>query len=368
MVTDPAQNDHLTVLTADSDLSFARHFENLCSEINGLQCLGLARSGPMLLAKMKNFQADLVFLGLDPSEFGTGVIEALKRISPEVTIILLYPARHDPDVLVEALEAGAYECLEKPDPSCSLPFNEFRLHILTITGLLRSRKRFFKARKQAAFKSHFFMPADREPDQKPLHSQAGLRHRTDLVVLAASTGGPEILSRIFSILPGHLKVPVLLVQHIPAEITALFAQSLNRKSELEIIQAVHGVSLSPGRVYLAPGGRHMTLSGKDDQGRHTLALNTKPAVNGVRPSADVLFESIARRFKGHVLAVVLTGMGEDGRQGISLLKQKSRCTCLTQEAGTCVVYGMPRAIDEAGLSDESLDPLAITEAIVRLAG
>nr|MDA8136129.1 CheB methylesterase domain-containing protein [Desulfobacteraceae bacterium] len=190
--------------------------------------------------------------------------------------------------------------------------------------------------------------------------------KAEVVVMASSTGGPEILSRIFSILPGTLKAPILLVQHIPATMTGYFAKSLNQKSELDILEAAHGDEILPGKVYIAPGGRHMTVSKRDDQGRRTILLNSRPLVNSVRPSADVLFESVAESYSGRILAVVLTGMGEDGKKGVADLKARN-CFCITQTSETCVVYGMPRAVDEAGLSDESLDPLDITQKIVLMA-
>jgi len=181
--------------------------------------------------------------------------------------------------------------------------------------------------------------------------------------MASSTGGPEILSRIFSILPGALKAPILLVQHIPETMTGYFAKSLNQKSELDISEAVQGDKIFSGKVYIAPGGQYMTVSKPDDQGGRTILLNKRPLVNSVRPSADVLFESVAESYKGRILAVILTGMGEDGKKGVAALKSHN-CYCISQTSETFVVYGMPRAVDEAGLSDESLDPLDITQKIV----
>jgi two-component system chemotaxis response regulator CheB len=256
---------------------------------------------------------------------------------------------------------GVYECIEKPLDKQSRQYQEFRLHFLTLTGLLRSRKRFAPPVSHG-YKNKFFMP--QRTGALPLRSVT-TKDRVEIVVIASSTGGPEILSQIFSILPGNLKVPILLVQHIPAAMTHYFAKSLNAKSELSILQAGHGDELQPGTVLIAPGGQHMTVTKPDGQGKRKISLDKNPSVNSVRPSADVLFESVARSYNGHILAVVLTGMGEDGKKGVEALKT-SGCICLTQKAETCVVYGMPRAVDEAGLSDESLDPLSITQKIVML--
>jgi len=346
------------VIIADPDLKTSSILKDLCNSINGLNISAIVRSEPMLVAKTKNLQPDLIFLSLDSDVGGFLVMDTLKQINSNLNVIIVYPKDHDADTLVQALEAGAYECLEKPSDIQSLQYTEFRLHLLTVAGLLRSRKRFFKTR-GTNHKNKFFMPplkTDRTPKL--------FTHKPQVICIAASTGGPEILSQIFSILPKELDVPILLVQHIPAYMTRFFAKSLNQKSELDIVEATSGELILPSKVYIAPGGQHMVVSNPDARGRRRIRLNKKPMKNSVRPSADILFESVARSYDEHVLAIVLTGMGEDGRQGIAHLKEKTRCTCVTQEATTCVVYGMPRAIDESGMSDESLDPLSIAQKMV----
>lgn len=377
----PKQIDRLDVVIADPDPESVSVFERLCSSITGLNLSGVARSAQMLIAKTKNVLPDLVFLSLSGDIGGPAVIDTLKKIHPDLNVIVLYGPDHDPDILVQALEAGAYECIERPAAADPLKYETFRIHLLAVTGLLRSRKRFF-GKGKADYKNKFFMPvhgdkvsgvvpkSDPVPDMKTgqlpdLRTDFKSRQGVDVVAIAASTGGPEILSRIFSILPRNLNVPILLVQHIPENMTVFFAKSLNRKSELDITQAKEGDSVVPSRIYVAPGGCHMTVSKPDPGGTRLIRITKKPLVNSVRPSADVLFESIADAYcGGNVLAIILTGMGEDGRHGIACLKKKTHCICISQDAHTCVVYGMPRAVDEAGLSDESLDPLSITQRIV----
>lgn len=356
--------DGLNILIADKDPVAAALLKEMCALIDGVRILGIARSRDMITAKINTAVPDLILL--DPALGGIETVEALKKIDHGLNIIIIYHPDHpDSDVLINALEMGVYECLEKPMASGSRQYNEFRLHLLTVTGLLRSRKRFSTRPPVREYHNRFFMP-QRTPGFPPVKKTVSSFEKAEIVVMASSTGGPEILSRIFSILPGALKAPILLVQHIPATMTGYFANSLNRKSELDIFEAVHGGEILPGKVYIAPGGRHMTVSKPDDRGRRTTLLNSRPPVNSVRPSADVLFESVAESYKGRILAVVLTGMGEDGKKGVAALKTQN-CYCLSQTSETCVVYGMPRAVDEAGLSDESLDPLDITQKIVMMA-
>ena len=355
--------DTLDILIADEDPFAAGLLNEICLSIAGIQVLGVARSKAMLIAKINHCDPDLILVDLTAGMGGIQTVDTLRNMNSDLDIIVTYhPDDHDSNILVAALEKGVYECMEKSMEINSRQYNEFRLHLLTITGLLNSRKR-FSSKPASAYKNKFFMPLTTL--EKPIRPLP-LMGKIDIVVMASSTGGPEILSRIFSLLPASLKIPILLVQHIPAAMTQYFAKSMDEKSELDIFQASHGDVVTPAKVYVAPGGQHMTVSRPDEGGRRRILLNSRPPVNSVRPSADVLFKSIARSYQGNVLAIVLTGMGEDGKKGVAAMKENS-CICVSQKAETCVVYGMPRAVDEAGLSDESLDPLSITQKIVMAA-
>lgn len=354
--------DQLKIMIADPDPEEAAGIRKICASIPGVRISGVAHSKGTLLAKARYGKPDLILLSLAGDMAGVETVELVKKDDPELNVVILYSSDDmGSDDLVLALEQGAYECIGKPGLSDIRQQSDLRLRLMTITGLLRSRKR-FSTKTGHQYKSKFFMTAERG---KKNVAPAPVKGKTDIVVIASSTGGPEILSRIFSILPGNLKVPVLLVQHIPEKMTRYFAKSLNEKSELDIRQAEHGDQVLSANVYLAPGGRHMTVTRPDSKGQRSILLSDSAPVKSVRPSADILFESVARSYSGNILAVVLTGMGEDGKNGVCAMKEKG-CWCITQTAETCVVYGMPRAVDEAGLSDEQLDPLSITQKIVMM--
>lgn len=177
----------------------------------------------------------------------------------------------------------------------------------------------------------------------------------DIVVIASSTGGPSALETVLKKLPGSLDRPVLVVQHMPGELTARMAKSLDKKCPLTVKEAGEGCRMSPGTVLIAPGGYHMTVvPGKT--GGLEIKLDSSEPVNGVRPSADVLLNSIARHCRGKgILAVILTGMGSDGMRGVDEVKKHCECYCITQSEKTCVVYGMPKSVVSAGLSDAVAD-------------
>lgn len=177
--------------------------------------------------------------------------------------------------------------------------------------------------------------------------------------MGVSTGGPNALQKLLPSLPKNFPVPIALVQHMPAGFTATLAAQLDSACELKVREAVQGDVLQPGSVYIAPGGKHMTLRVSGDN-QLTCDMNDDPPVNSCRPAVDVLFKSVAAsRYSRSIVSVILTGMGNDGADGVEALK-KGKCVSLTQSAESCVIYGMPKAVDDRGLADESvpLDELA----------
>jgi two-component system chemotaxis response regulator CheB len=186
--------------------------------------------------------------------------------------------------------------------------------------------------------------------------------RPKIVLIAVSTGGPQALESILPKLRGDFPAPVLVVQHIATQFTEHLAHHLNQKSQLRVKVAEDGEAVTAGTVYIAPGGTHMKLSAESK-----VQLDDEPPINGIRPAADALFESVAESFtESEVLAVILTGMGSDGKRGLAALKKMGRCFCVAQSEETCVVYGMPRAAVESGLVDKVLNLDKISAEIENL--
>jgi two-component system, chemotaxis family, protein-glutamate methylesterase/glutaminase len=168
-------------------------------------------------------------------------------------------------------------------------------------------------------------------------------------VIGASTGGPQALRSVIPLLPADLPVPVFIVQHIPPQFTASLAERLAGMSRMRVVEAADGMVVGPGRVFVAPGGRHLGVVHRGEQ--VVCVLDDGPRRRGCRPSVDHLLESAGRLYDGRVLAAVLTGMGCDGLDGCRELKKRGGAV-LAQSAAGCVVYGMPKAVSDAGLVDE----------------
>src|SRR4030095_11503674 len=196
----------------------------------------------------------------------------------------------------------------------------------------------------------------------PLPAKRGTRKgKFDIVVIGISTGGPQALKHVIPRLPESFPVPVAIVLHMPVGYTDLYAQRLEELSQLSVGEAQHGERVEPGKVLIAPAGRHVKFV-REAGGSVVTHLDAVPFDTLHSPSVDVLFRSAAEIFEDRVLAIIMTGMGTDGKEGASWIKAKGG-TVFTEAESSCVVYGMPRAVFEAGLSDRVVSLEQMAESI-----
>ncbi|MBR4777122.1 MAG: chemotaxis protein CheB [Lachnospiraceae bacterium] len=187
-----------------------------------------------------------------------------------------------------------------------------------------------------------------------------------LVVICASTGGPKALQTVLTGLPFNINAPVIIVQHMPTGFTASLANRLKAKTGLRVKEAEDGEKLEKGQFYLAKGGKHLKIVRY--RGSYKAVLSDDLPKNGLKPCADVLFESLLKVDIDEVVCAVLTGMGKDGTDGIGKLSEKKNVYVIAQDEKTSTVYGMPHAIDAAGITDEVLPLEEIPKAIERVTG
>lgn len=185
----------------------------------------------------------------------------------------------------------------------------------------------------------------------------------DILLIGSSTGGPDALKKVVPKLRGDIPIPVLIVQHMPPIFTTQLARSLDNESELTVVEASSGMKLKAGKVYLAPGDFHMTL--RKEGGHYTIELNQGPKVCFVRPAVDVTLNSLVECFSGQILTVILTGMGQDGKDGCVALKQKNG-NIIIQDQATSIVWGMPKAIFDENLHDTIMPIEKIADSINRI--
>jgi two-component system chemotaxis response regulator CheB len=267
-------------------------------------------------------------------------------------IVVMSVANAAGDQVLAALEAGAVDFVHKPTALAS-------------ERLLDVADELIQKVKLAATAS--FRPIDRDAEASPpLAVPQTLVRRpwgaaVDVVVLGISTGGPQSLKVVMPQLPADLPVPVAIVLHMPVGYTELYAKKLNEICSLEVVEAHAGDVIEAGRIFVAPAGRHLSFR---RAGRVVTAhLDVRPLDTPHRPAVDVLFRSAADVFGDRTLGVVMTGMGADGRDGAAWIKAKGG-KILTEAESSCVVYGMPRAVVEAGLSDDCVPLERMAQAIM----
>jgi two-component system chemotaxis response regulator CheB len=406
----------LQALVVD-DTSLYRHIlEGVINALPGISVTGLAPNGQEALTLLRRKHFDVVFLDVEmPIKNGLETMKAIRRQHANLPVIMVSGTnRHTTDITIRALEAGAYDFIPKPEGSNPEASRQALTEQLLpiVRSLTWQQKQLQAGAKQkpspliplsmASARPTAMAQATVSPQAKaeamggvatpakahtarltpqvaapsrpqPVSPQAALPNpkpeglkvdqrqflvnfRPKLLVIGVSTGGPAALIQVIPQLSPKLNVPVLIVQHMPAKFTASLAENLNGKSQLTVVEASDGDPLLPNHVYIAPGGYHLEIAPTQNKSQPWVAsVTNSPAVNSCKPSVDVLFNSVSQHVgRSGVLAVILTGMGKDGTEGVACLKQRNIAYCLSQQADTCVVYGMPKAIDEAGLSDESI--------------
>lgn len=351
----------IRVLVVD-DSSFMR---KVISDILGtdprIEVIGTARDGEDALKKIGELSPDVVTLDVEmPKKDGLVTLEEIMAERPLPVIMVSSLTQEGAQITLRALSMGAVDFVAKPSGHVSLNMRDVaadlveKVHAASTARLPPPRKgRGASARQEEA------------PVRGPIEpfSARFRKGRPEMVAIASSTGGPRALQQVFSQLPGDFPAPIVVVQHMPKDFTLSFAKRLDSMSELDVVEGSEGTELRPGLAVVAPGGYHMIVR-KKSQGKYVCSLSDSPPVLSVKPSANILFNSVAEEVGGVTVGVILTGMGRDGADGASALKAKgARIIAESQE--TCVVYGMPKAAVDRGVVDELLPLYSIPEAIIR---
>jgi two-component system chemotaxis response regulator CheB len=319
------------------DSAVARKFvRDILAARDNFEVVAIARDGLDALERIAELEPDVVTLDLVmPNLDGVGVLEALKGRpnSPEVVVVSM--SGDDSELGIAALAAGAFEVVKKPT---ALPTQRF----FELAGELCDKVLAAAHRRARST----VKASDEVPLSPPRVARAP--STVKLVVVGASTGGPQALTQLFRALPGDFPVPIAVVLHMPEGYTEAFARRLDADCALRVSEASEGLLLAPGAIVVARAGMHLSLVSPAER-ELVAVLGVTPLDTPHRPSVDVLFESAARVAGAGVLGVVLTGMGSDGLAGSRAIRAAGG-QVLTESERSCVVYGMPRSVFEAGLS------------------
>jgi two-component system chemotaxis response regulator CheB len=347
----------LRVMVVDDSVLFRKVLGDVLAKQRGVAVVGNASNGQLALDKIPNVKPDVLTLDIEmPVLDGIETLKRLRKEHPSIDVVMVSSQTVDgAKVTLEALSLGAVDFISKP--AGGGPEKSAQALTEQIGPILAA----LEQRRQERGSAPIALPESRPTRESMAVVPASWK--PSIVAIAVSTGGPAALQKVIPKLPKALRVPLVMVQHMPALFTKQLAESLDRKSEISVVEAAHGKPLKPGVVYIAPGGKQMKLVGSPVA--PLVTITDDPPERHCKPAADYLFRSLARLFQGNVLGVVLTGMGDDGTLGARLLKRHSMIF-IAQDEATSAVFGMPRSLIEAGLADFVLPLDEIAERITQL--
>ncbi|NRD64897.1 chemotaxis-specific protein-glutamate methyltransferase CheB [Corallococcus exiguus] len=342
----------IRVLVVDDAAVVRRQVSLLLGAAPGLEVVATAPNGRIALAKVEQFQPDVVLLDLEMPELdGLETLKLLRQRAPELPVVMFSALTERAGVLtLEALALGARDYVTKPTSAGGM-----NITVEAVRDELVRKLKALNVRTPSATPSPPLVT--REPQSRPR-----VPARVEAIVVGASTGGPGALVRLVSALPADLPVPVFIVQHMPPLFTRLLAERLQGVTPLTVREAVTGASVNAGEVWVAPGDFHLAVC-RDATGVRLLT-HQGPAENACRPAVDLLFRSAAEVYGTGVLAVVLTGMGQDGLRGCRRVNEAGG-QVVVQDQASCVVGSMPGAVEQAGLADAVVPLEALSLELAR---
>ena len=315
-----------------------------------IQVVGTARNGIEALDLIPKLRPDVITMDVEmPQMDGITALREIMKQCPRPVIMLSSLTQEGSEATITALTIGAVDFVAKPAQKVNI--NEVMDEV--------AEKIVCAASIQFKPTSSLFKEITVPAGDKPKSVVKPLSRGDPIVLIGSSTGGPRALSMVLSNIPGDLPAAVVIVQHMPNGFTRSLAERLNSQSSLLIREAEKGDHLEIGKALMAPGGYHMVFNN-----RGQASLNQNPTVHGVRPAVDVTLISLVQSFGKSVAAVILTGMGSDGTNGATLLHSLGG-NVIAEHESSCVVYGMPRSVVEAGVADDVVPIENIAKTIYR---
>ncbi len=348
----------LKVLVVDDTIMYRKIVSDLLSELPDIEVVGTANNGKIAISKIASLKPDILSLDIEmPEMSGLEVLAWIKENNLDVGAVMFSTLTHEgADMTMKALELGAFDYIPKPDSgtieenkkaiksSLSLILKAFsrRREIKQILNIKHSVKAREKESKTALIQE--------DKAKRFSTTRNGEKSFSEIIAIGISTGGPRALANMLPEIENNLNVPILIVQHMPPVFTKSLARSLNAKCKIEVREAVNGEPLPINTALIAPGGKQMKIAASPDGENRIIRITDDPPENSCKPSVDYLFRSVAQYYIGRSTAVIMTGMGSDGLNGLKLMRQNGSFV-IAQDEATCVVYGMPKEPVREGIVD-----------------
>ncbi|MGA8937680.1 MAG: chemotaxis response regulator protein-glutamate methylesterase [Acidobacteriaceae bacterium] len=356
------------VLVVDDSVVIRRILSRLISDDPALEVIGFAANGSGALGQAARLQPDVITMDVEMPEMdGLAAVRALRAQGCAAAIIMCSTlTSRGARATIDALMYGADDYVTKTSNISTMgdPVEALRRELLPKIKQFGTHRKLRKPLQAASSASSTAFVPPRIAS--PMIKTPGIV-TPSVVAIGISTGGPAALLDLLPRFPREFRLPIVIVQHMPPVFTRQLAERLNEVSQIEVLEGCEGMQLQPGRVLLAPGDLHMRLSKTGDV--VTTRLDQGERENSCRPSVDVLFHSVAEVYGGHVIGVILTGMGQDGLRGVERLKQRG-AHIIAQDRESSVVWGMPGAVVNAGFADhvvalEGVGPAILERVAIR---
>jgi len=353
---DKLYDKKIGVLVVDDSALMRKMISDILNSDPRINVIGTAHDGVECLEKTRALAPDVITLDVEmPRKNGIETLGEIMKTCPTAVIMLSSLTQKSAEITVKAFALGCVDCVGKPSGHISLNISEIGKEIIEKV-VVASTANIKRATKVSSEFSNV-TPAILKPDFK--------NKKKEILVIGASTGGPMAIQQVLSRIPANFPVPIAIVQHMPLNFTASFAKRLDSVSQLNIIEGYEGLELNSGMAVIAPSGKHMLVKRKKEG--IFCNLSDAPSVLSVKPAANILFLSAADEFGGAVVGVILTGMGRDGADGAVALNKKG-AHIIAESHETCIIYGMPRAVIEAGVVDQVLPLPDIAGAMIKSVG
>jgi two-component system chemotaxis response regulator CheB len=349
------ENNRIEVLVVDDSALMRSLISKMINSQNDMVVKGTAMNGIFALNKLPSLDPDIIILDIEMPEMnGIEFLKERKKRNIEIPVVVLSSvAEKGARVTFDAIALGASDFITKPSGSATNNINDLATNLCSlIRAYARQDKKTITPKKieKFTYTQPYTAPVQMRKEQAPLLPHAA-KGAIDIVAIGISTGGPNALRVVLADLKPDFKVPIVIVQHMPEGFTLEFAKSLSKICPLDVKEAENMDIVKPGRILIAPGNKHMRI---EKRKLGTVAIiNSDEPVNGHRPSAGVLFESVAESYGSRAMAIIMTGMGHDGAAEIGKIYKAGGFT-IAQDEKTSVVFGMPRVAIEYGFAHKIL--------------
>ncbi len=340
----------IRILVVDDSAFMRRAISQMLASDPELEVIDTARDGREGLEKTKSLKPDVVTMDIEmPDMDGLTALRRIMQDCPTPVIMCSSLSTEGSHAALKALSLGAFDCIAKDSSQISLK-------VLNLENDLRGKVKAAARNKSrichAAKLSHSSVAAGESNATAAINALRG--HRTNLIVIGSSTGGPPVVEKILAAVPKGFRIPIIIAQHMPVLFTRSLAERLHDRCAVPVLHAEHQMPVKNGHVYILPGETHgRVISGRSAQ--LSFDIGPEPRTELYRPSVNELMRSTAKAVGGNAVGFILTGMGCDGRDGaIELVKAGGKLFAQSEE--TCVVYGMPKAVTEAGITEASIRP------------